>query len=93
MRERNSNGVSKCSFCNEPATASWHGVDVVIVMVCERCALSILPSLAADAIRIPTRPIGSYQSGKDVLERRLRDIERAFWRAVAIRLEKEIESR
>ncbi len=92
MREHNSNG-GKCSFCNELATASWHGTGEVIVTVCKQCALNTLPALAADAIRIPTRPVGSYQSGKDILERRLLDIERAFWRAVAIRPEKEIESR
>lgn len=69
-----------CQFCGDrTATGYWmSGGDHSLV--CARCAKDTLPALIADAIHLTSgHEIGCAQDA-------LVEIERAYWRAIAIRL-------
>jgi hypothetical protein len=77
-----------CSFCGAPPTAYWSTIveegSGGYVETCPRCALSVLPALIADALHL--LPAGGTAPPADEA---LREIEAAFWRALALRLVRE----
>ena len=67
-----------CSFCDQPATAHWHGAKVVAV--CSECAVEVLPTMQADAIRI--LPCNAIEAAHRALDRATT----VYWRALFLRM-------
>jgi hypothetical protein len=70
-----------CWVCGQPATKAWHGETTLAI--CSFCALESLPALIADAVQI----VGQRDSElRDIFAR----IESRFWRAMALRLHRQM---
>jgi hypothetical protein len=70
--------VQRCCLCGEPPSAYWRGE--VVIAVCSRCAVEVLPKLIADAI------VGPHCGHKTVIPRLVeagRRAAAAFWKAAA----------
>lgn len=69
--------AATCSFCGaDHFAAYWKGA--VTICVCEDCAFRALPSLMADAVSVPPRPLM-------ILERST-ELQAKFFRAFSIRM-------
>ena len=69
-----------CLICGGNSSAFWDGVNGQI-RVCGFCAIEWLPALIADAVPV--------SASEDFPHRTLARIELRFWRALALRLDRE----
>ncbi len=73
-------GDFKCDACGQRAHAVWHGAQRCMA-ICATCATDVLPSLAADAVHLGLSPSAPQWAHERMSAR--------FWRALALRLQKE----